>query len=365
MRHETACIDDLRALSAALRKHGAKRDADGRFPEENFSLLQRLGVASKPPVAADEMPTLLALLAAVGRGDLSTGRIFEGHVNACWLIKTCGSARQRSDLSKLLNSGGLLGVWNTDERSDPLRIENGTFRGKKSFASGADGLTHALVTVGAPAGRRMLLVPLAGLLVDRSWWRPLGMRSSGSHVVDFTGLKVEEKWFVGKPDDYLASPWFTAGAVRFLAVQTGGMHAVLDTAIGHLVGARRAENPHQAHRIARMSAAVETGYLWVERAGRAWVEAERHLTESRARSLVASVNGARLAIEGAAIVVLDEAERAIGAAGMIAPHPFERQMRDLRTYLRQPNPDGAAAEFGASAAAGVWSPGTGLPERWR
>ena len=54
--------------------------------------------------------------------------------------------------------------------------------------------------------------------------------------------------------------------------------------------------------------------------------------------------------------MLHEAEQAIGAAGMIAPHPFERLMRDLRTYLRQPNPDGAAAAFGDAIAREDWRP---------
>lgn len=34
--------------------------------------------------------------------------------------------------------------------------------------------------------------------------------------------------------------------------------------------------------------------------------------------------------------VLEIAERSVGASGMIQPHPLERLMRDLRTYLRQP-----------------------------
>jgi hypothetical protein len=55
--------------------------------------------------------------------------------------------------------------------------------------------------------------------------------------------------------------------------------------------------------------------------------------------------------------VLDEAERAVGAAGMIAPHPLERLVRDLRTYLRQPNPDGALTSLGSSIANGIWVPG--------
>ena len=41
---------------------------------------------------------------------------------------------------------------------------------------------------------------------------------------------------------------------------------------------------------------------------------------------------------------------------MIAPYPLERLMRDLRTYLRQPNPDGALASVGAAVTEGVWLP---------
>lgn len=360
MRHESFCSGNLQALSTALRRHGARHDGDGSFPAENFDLLRDHG-AICPPTGAGDILVLLGLLAAVGRGDLSTGRIFEGHVNACWLIETYGTPQQRAGLARLLEAGSLLGVWNTDQPGDPLRMEGGRLAGKKNFASGVDGLSHAIVTITERAGRHMLLVPLAGVPVDRSWWQPLGMRSSGSHIVDFTGIEPEPDWFVGEPDDYIAQPWFSAGALRFLAVQVGGMHAVLDTAIGHLVDARRAENPYQAHRLARMAAAVETGYLWIERAGRDWLATQACRGPDRAGRLAASVNGARVAIEAAAMTVLAEAEQAIGAAGMIAPHPFERQMRDLRTYLRQPDPDGTAAAFGASAAACEWSPGEGLP----
>jgi alkylation response protein AidB-like acyl-CoA dehydrogenase len=80
-------------------------------------------------------------------------------------------------------------------------------------------------------------------------------------------------------------------------------------------------------------------------------------SDARCRYLLAAANGARGAIEAAALAVLEDAERAIGAAGMIAPHPFERQMRDLRVYLRQPNPDAAAAAFAEAVAAGDWIPG--------
>ena len=349
-----------RPLREALAEHAAARDADGGFPREAFVELAERGLLQEPPLAADRMKTLLRMLAEIGRGDLSTGRIFEGHVNARLLIDLYGSADQRR---RYVRPDCLLGVWNTDMPGEPLKIVDGVLQGRKSFASGVDGLTHAIVTVDSAAedrssGRQMLVVPLRRLAVERSWWRPMGMRSSGSHVADFTGVAVDPLWYLGLSDDYLAQPWFSAGAARFLAVQVGGTHAIVDIAIEHLGGMGRASNPYQAHRLAHMGAAVETGYLWLDRIAAAWASAARNVDASEDRRyLLAAVNGARGAVEAAALRVLDEAERAIGAAGMIAPHPFERRMRDLRVYLRQPNPDGAAAAFGEAIAAGDWTPG--------
>jgi alkylation response protein AidB-like acyl-CoA dehydrogenase len=354
----------LASLSETIARHAAERDADGAFPREAFAELAALGLLSDPPVEDGAMRPLLRLLAAVGRADLSVGRIYEGHVNACWLIGRHATPAQREHYAGIAGRGGTFGVWNTDAPNDPLRLEAGRLAGKKTFASGAGGLSHAIVTVTEKEGRRMIVVPTRGLPVDRSWWRPLGMRASGSHVVDMTGLVVEPSWFLGGPDDYIRQPWFSAGAIRFLAVQVGGMHAVFDAAAAHLRATGRADNPHQSHRLARMGVAVESGYLWLGRAADAWSAAAADApADAPERYLEATANGARLAVETAAMTVLEEAEKAIGAAGMIAPHPFERLMRDMRTYLRQPNPDGAAAAFGEAIATQAWAPAKpGRPE---
>ena len=354
---ETEARPSLQSLSKALAKHAVARDGDGAFPKEAFADLADHGFLAHPPVGSSEMRSLLMLLAAVGRGDLSVGRIFEGHVNALYLIQKYGSRAQARHYTQLAGQANIFGVWNTDAAGDPLRLDAGRFVGKKSFASGVDGLSHAIVTVSDDSGRQMYIVPTDDLNVDRSWWRPLGMRASGSHVADFTGLRVDPEWKLGILDAYVEPPWFAAGAIRFLAVQVGGMHALLDTATDHLNNTARAGNPHQSHRLARMGVAVETGYLWLDRVAQAWQGAAVGPTDPLSgRFLMAAANGARLAVEQAALVVLDEAERAIGAAGMIAPHPFERLMRDMRTYLRQPNPDGSAAAFGAAIADGQWAP---------
>lgn len=343
------------SLTAAIADFAAAHDRDGSFPKEAFGELSNRGLVSTPPVGIGEMRHLLALLVAVGEGDLSAGRIFEGHVNAVWLVKRFAKGAALDAAISALDGGAVLGVWNTDAPDAPLRLVNDILDGKKNFASGADGLTHAIVTVTQSEGRRMLLVPLTGLPIDRSWWNPVGMRSSGSHVVDFTGFQIGDVHRIGTSDDYVQQPWFSAGAIRFLAVQTGGMKAILSIALDHLKTSGRAENPYQGHRIARMAGAVETALLWLERCAELWKSAERQPSPQSFAQLQAAANGARGVVESLAMRLLDDAEQAIGAAGMNAPHRFERVMRDMRMYLRQPNPDGAAMAFGAAVAEGDWN----------
>lgn len=333
-------------------------DQSGAFPEAAFDALRGLGLTARPPLAAPDAARLLRRLADVGRGDLSVGRILEGHYNSLFLIDRYGDADQRRRFHGLADDGALFGVWNTDQPGAPLGLVDGRLVGAKAFCTGVDGLAHAIVTVETAAGREMLIVPLEALAVDRTWWRPLGMRASGSHIVDFTGLEIEPSWRLGRAGDYVAQPWFSAGAMRFAAVQVGGAHGVLDIALDHLTRTGRHADPSQRQRLGEMATAVETGYLWLDRCADSWGRAETDA--ALGDEAVATVNAARGAVEAAALRVLELAERSVGAAGLIAPHPLERRLRDLRTYLRQPNPDGALAGFAQALAEGLWAPGRSL-----
>jgi len=350
------------AVTAAAGRDAQARDGDGAFPFEAFAALEKLGLTTAPPLACEDIGLLLAHLSAIGRGDLSVGRIFEGHGNALLLIDLFGTAGQRSEARRLVGSGALLGTWNTDHPEDPVRIEGARLAGRKSFASGAGGLSHALVTAETDDGRVMVLVALEGRPVDHGWWHPMGMRASCSHVVDLNGAPVTSDTLIGRPGDYLRQPWLTAGAIRFAAVQAGGMHALLDIVVAHLSETRRLDQPYQQHRIGRMAMAVQSAYGWLGEAAVAWragcprpasVEAA---WSDAALAAVATALATRMAIEREALALLEDAERSVGAAGLIAPHPLERVMRDLRTYLRQPNPDEALAHLGEAVGRGSWAP---------
>jgi alkylation response protein AidB-like acyl-CoA dehydrogenase len=353
MSHEARQWISYGALTELAGKDAAERDSDGLFPSAAFESLRRLGITGKPPLRVHEAMRLLKVLAAVGRGDLSVGRIFEGHVNALFLISIFGNKEQRARYQTLAAGGALFGVWNTDVPSAPVTLSCERLRGKKNFASGVDGLSYALITASTPRGRQMVIMPVAGLPVDRSWWHPLGMRASGSHVVDFEGVAVPAEALIGAPDDYLREPWFTAGAIRFAAVHVGGMHAVLDITARHLSKIKRTNDPYQRHRLGLMATETAAGYAWLEHSAGYWARLE----SAPAAETIAAVSAARTAIERAALNVLELGERSVGAVGMIAPHPLERVVRDLRTYLRQPNPDAALAAVGAAVAEGLWTPG--------
>ena len=292
-------------------------------------------------------------MALAGRADLAFGRLFEGHVNAIQLVRAHGDAAAHAALDAALRDGAILGVWNSDLPGRPLRIDGGRFVGAKNFASGAGIVTHALVTTDAndPAATRMFLCDLGAggsVEIDRSWWRPIGMARSETHVVDLTGLSAPQP--IGLPGAYQRQPAFSAGALRFVAVQAGGVHALFDAVRDHLLATNRAAHPIQRHRLARLFGLADAGYALIDRTAEAWSASD----PTRIVPLVAAARGGMEAIATEAIAL---AQAAVGVQGMLEAHPLARIATDLSVYLRQPNPDGARDAVGDAAAAGVIVPG--------
>lgn len=320
---------------------------------------------------------LLLLLKQLGRGNLAVGRVYEGHVNAVQLIDVFGTPQQREACAGDVRDGHkLFAIWNT-EADDGVTLtplpeggDNGRggesrsygLAGAKTFASGAGYVERPLVTATlADGGVQLCLVPLdrvrAG--VDRSWWRPLGMRATASYRVDFSGSELGPDGLIGSAGDYKRQPWFTGGAVRFAAVQLGGAEALLEAAGRYLRDLDRTADPYQQARAGEMAVAIESGKLWLrgaadvlDRSAVAFRRGPARADEDEdedAEGVVVYANMTRTAIERACLEVLDRAERSVGARGLLRPAPFERLIRDLRLYLRQPAPDAALASVGQQA----------------
>ena len=345
-------------LAERLAEHAPKIDQAGAFPKEEFAWIKQAGLlkASLPErhgglgLGAEGTGTgaLLDLLRHLGRGNLSVGRLYEGHVNALLLIYRFGTSAQQERFASDACAGKRFAVWNT-EGADGVRIEpvgQGRYRLEwaKTFASGAGHLERPLITGRLPDGRWQMLVVQADEVatdVDESWWTPVGVRASASYKIDFSGVEVSGDDLIGAPGDYHREPYFSGGAIRFAAVQLGGAEALLDQVCQHLTEANRTGNPHQRRRAGRSALDLESARLVLGRAA-----AHFDADAADGEHVVAYANLTRTATERVCQAVLERAERSIGARGMLQPHPLERIARDLTVYLRQPAPDAALDDLG-------------------
>ena len=146
------------------------------------------------------------------------GRLYEGHVNALLLFDWYARPDQLAWLSEALDGGAWFGVWATEPKPGVRLLDDG-LAGAKSFASGAGGLSFALVTAAVEGDdRRLVVVPAdQDARTDVSGWRVRGMRASVSGTYALSGLRPAAIELLGAPGDYDREPRFTAGAWRFCA----------------------------------------------------------------------------------------------------------------------------------------------------
>ena len=362
-----APADRARDLVAPLRVDAAETDREGGFPSHSIALLHETGLLSAAVSSArggeslgdaSRAFDLLETLAAVGRGSLVAGRLFEGHVNALQLIERYGSDDQRDRAAADALAGRLFGVWNTEAADGVKLVRQGdglVLAGSKTFASGLGHVARAIVTAsvddGETRGPQMLVLSLDDRPAreDRSFWKPLGMRASSSFRAGFDGRPVDRDELVGAVGDYYRQPAFGGGAIRFAAVQLGGAEAICDETRRFLRELGRTDDVFQRARVGEMAWRIESGRLWLrgaaEHASAALSASEPLEADVSARTL-AYANLMRSAIEETCLRVIELAERSVGARGLLRPEPFERLHRDLAHYLRQPAPDAALVEAG-------------------
>jgi alkylation response protein AidB-like acyl-CoA dehydrogenase len=361
----TQCLaDDI----AARPNHGSTT-----LPREDLSALAALGLLLAPlpaqhgglglGLAANGHLPLLRLLSIIGGADLVLGRLYEGHVNAILLITAFGSSEQLARAAQDCREGRWFGVWNTGP-SEVLRLEPGPrnghltyiFQGAKNFATGAAFVQRPIVT--AQLGDRgwQMTLPrmespeVAGSIkIDRSFWHPLGMAASESFGVDFSGATLHEDDLIGAPGDFYRDPMFYGGAIRFAAVQAG---AVLRL---HRLFAERLEtaaskDPYQIARLGEIAIGAQEAVLWIERAAAVATECfSINASKLEIERMHETADMTRLAIERIATALLARIVAGAGAHGLLQPSPFERIVRDLTMYLRQPIPDHTLAAVGRAS----------------
>ncbi|MBB2155779.1 acyl-CoA/acyl-ACP dehydrogenase [Gluconacetobacter diazotrophicus] len=344
----------MEAVLDCLEAEASANDPAAAFPGEGMATLARLGVTALPlprssggrgwGTEAGGEPALLHLLRLTGRASLALGRLLEGHVNAVRLVTRYGGPEQTRRLATAIHAGALLGVWASDGPV-PVRMtvdrDRVSLTGGKSFTSGALHVTHPLITATDPEGvSRMILVPLGA---DRravpSIGGLTGMRGAETGRCDLDGLTLSTASLIGQAGDYLRQPEFSAGAWRGMAVALGGMDRLVDLLRQQLVARSRDGDPHQRTRIGEALIARETAFFWTRRAALAAGEPDMDPGD-----VAQTVNLARLAVEHAALHIIERVQRGLGLSAFVQTNPVERVLRDLATYLRQPAPDETLVE---------------------
>ncbi|WP_159469832.1 acyl-CoA dehydrogenase family protein [Dyadobacter sp. 3J3] len=362
-------------LYQKIARNAAHIDHEGCFPEQEFKLFAEAGLLEivLPSNSLDfekhKNQGLLTLLKTIGKASLPVGRIYEGHINALFLVYLFGKTEQKQRwFADVILGKKMFSVWNTQD-SEGVRIYdlgNGKYRlqGCKTFCSGASRIARPLVTgelVSAKKkGWQMCIIPteqVKEIKVDNSFWKPLGMRASASFRMDFSGIEISESDLLGAPDAYYQQPYFSGGAIRFAAVQLGGAEALFEETHTFLKGLKRTDDTFQRARIAEIAYLIETGNLWIKQAGLK-TDSTTENTDSIAQ-LLAYVNMTRTIIEEICLRCMQLAERSIGARGLMRPNPMERIHRDLTTYLRQPAPDATLTAIGEyvlkqESTKGIW-----------
>lgn len=279
-------------------------------------------------------------LRALGRANLSVGRLFEGHMNAVKLIVLYARGPSREEAFSAIRSGALFGVWGADDQDCPLTLDpaGDTLRGAKRFASGLGLVDRAIVTVASDTGLQLLLLPCDDAQrADASGWRMGGMRATRSGRYDFDGVGVANSQKLGDPGDYLREPYFEGGIWRYCAAHLGGAEALCHGMRRELLDRHRADDPHQQRRLVDAAIALETARFWLLRAAHA-VEARGALPQTTALSLLA-----REVTERSCRTVIETVEQALGMEAHIAGSPIERTRRDLALFLCQAAPDAKRA----------------------
>ena len=358
-----------------LAPRAAHYDRTATFPAEDFADLFAAGLmgAAVPrehgglglgPLRGDAF-TLWMITKELAKADLSLARCWEGHANSLVLIDALGSDEQRSRwFAGVVERGEKWVAWSGEPQAPaPGEVVRFGTRvtavpggyvvdGSKAFSTSAGGAQWAilLVNTGGPGGARhaaspetllMLACDLAdpSVEIDRSWWDPIGMRATVSHLVRFTRTFIPESQLIGEPGCYLREGWQTAFIPHYAASFLGAAEAAYDQALIYLTAQGKGEDPYVQQRVARMSIHVETAHLWLRHVARLWDDGRRQeaqLAGSRARHL----------IEHLAEETVGHAIRACGARMLMRSNPVERIYRDLSLYIRHDNDDHILATIG-------------------
>jgi alkylation response protein AidB-like acyl-CoA dehydrogenase len=385
-REHRTLLDKVREIAGECARRADHYDRAARFPAEDFDDLRAAGLHAPTvpseygglgvgPLSGDAL-TLWLMTKELAKADLSLGRCWEGHANSLALIDAMATAEQKARwFAGVVERGDKWVAWSGEPQAPKpgerqrfgtglTRVQGGwVLNGSKVFATSAGAAQWAILFVNpagpggakhAEADQQSLLMVGCDLsdpsvVVDDSWWDPIGMRATVSHLVRFEDTFLSDADIIGSPGAFVVNGWKTAFIPHYAASFLGAAEGAYEYALEYVVGQGKAADPYVLHRVGDMAVNVETGLLWLRHVARLWDtgrQHEAHLAGSRARHV----------IEHLAAQTVDHCIRACGARSLIRPSPVERILRDLSFYMRHDNDDRALATIGRAVLGDIHDP---------
>jgi len=327
----TTMLDPVEEAMAALRDPGSIADVAIAFG----AVTNRLEDVPLP--GSGRTWERFAFLAHIAETSPALARLVEGHLDALAIMAELGTPAP---------AYARLGVWAAEpgQHVAAHRTSAGwRLDGVKPYASGANELTHALITARDGEDRLLFLVSSSGWTSRPGTWQAVGMAGSDSPTVDVAAT-LPDSGLVGAPGSYLGRPGFWHGGLGVAAVWHGGAVGVA-AALRQAADARHI-SPHAAAHLGGVEVALVAAESVLRDGARAIDDDPLDLAGvGQRRAMIA-----RAAVERSATEVLDRVGRALGAGPLCHDRAHARRVADLTVYLRQSHAEADLEALGRMVA---------------
>jgi alkylation response protein AidB-like acyl-CoA dehydrogenase len=264
-----------------------------------------------------------ASLTALGESDLPLAKLVEPHHDAAAILVDLGGPPPASDA-----------VWAVWAAEPPFAVleahESGgtwTLSGRKAFCSGAEVVTHAIVTARTPDGSRLFAVDLAGPGIapaaDAQAWAGPGMARAATLTLAFDAVPARP---VGAAGDYTSRPGFWWGAIGIAAIWLGGARGVA----APLEAASARLDAHGLAHLGAVRAELDSAQLMLDAVARRADHDQPDAADVERLALVV-----RDRVSTVVDIVIERVGRALGPGPLAFDQDHAARVADLQVFVRQ------------------------------
>lgn len=368
-------------LAAEIGKTAQQYDLSGQFPHEHFELLRQRGALKLTLPQAQggggiSLYQLLLFQERLARGSGSTALALGWHLMVFGYLsfdlkwqrpafeRLCRDVVQRGDLINVLvterEAGNLL------RGSKPTTVARRTeqgylIQGRKAFCSAAPGLGQMIVYALVEDEGRVaeFLVPRSDRVRVIENWNTVGMRSTGSHDIEFDQVLVPHDALLTYIDPDRAGSFMTgsrAFGLQLSAVYLGIATAARDFALdfadryhSHSLGGAILDAPQVQHKLGEIELLIGASKTLLYGLAERW---ERH--DAIKHRLDHEVAITKQMVTHQAIRIVELAMGIVGGHALSKDLPLERYFRDVQCgRYNPPQDDMVLANLAKSATAAL------------